>query len=858
MITMEDLWELKGFSPTNNQKKAILHTKGPLFLTAGPGSGKTRVILWRTLNLVVFNNVKPDEIFLGTFTEKAAKQLKDGLHELLGLVTNITNVPYDIASMSIGTIHSICQHLLTDRRFTEGERKRPPLLMDSLSQYFKIYKKFYWIELLERAGFEDIDETQLRINQYFGRVRGESRSKHAAVIALISFFNRLSEEDANLELLTSPDPFLDKLFEAYRLYRSDLEEQNQADFSTIQLRAYELIRSSSASHSVFKHIIIDEYQDTNHIQEKIFFELADGNHNLCVVGDDDQALYRFRGATVENLVEFEDRCFNHLHVGPTRINLSDNFRSRNQIVEFFKGFMDRIDWKKESGKGYYRVMGKDIISHSTDKYPSVIVSHGQEKDEIYSEFAALVKRLKSEGKIKDYNQVAVLFPSIRSDSGPTTRVQGLMDAFDEEGIPYYAPRAGRFLNIEESLAVFGLLFMIFGKPTFEGRGRGAVAYDQWMRDAKSYGQKLCKEDAALKLYVNDRKAELKEVYKDYQLLIKAFQDLGWELDAKLANINDLRKLFGIRGLSKQAQKNIASSFFAKAIQKKIDTGVAPSYSYLINRIASVDWNVLDLFYRFGAFKYFYEKYQDAEDGSDEGPISNLGLISQYLSRFMEEYKTIITGALLENDKFQKVFFLSYIYALYRLQEGEFEDAEDPFPRGRVSFLTIHQSKGLEFPVVILGNVYRQERDADEVEKLVRQYVRKGSEPLNRISAFDNARMFYVALSRAQNLLVLPRYRGRGQRISEPFKTIYQEAKLHTTESFSFDNLPSTVLDEDDIGKTYSYTADYLNYLKCPRNYMAFRKYGFVASRAQTMMFGSLVHQTIEDLEHLVMAQRKQQ
>lgn len=247
----------------------------------------------------------------------------------------------------------------------------------------------------------------------------------------------------------------------------------------------------------------------------------------------------------------------------------------------------------------------------------------------------------------------------------------------------------------------------------------------------------------------------------------------------------------------------------------------------------------------------------AEDGSDEGPISNLGLISQYLSRFMEEYKTVITGALLEEDKFQKVFFLSYTYALYRLQESEFEDADDPFPKGRVSFLTIHQSKGLEFPVVILGNVYRQQREADEVEKIIRQNVRKGSEPLNRISTFDNARMFYVALSRAENLLILPRYRGRGQRTSEPFKTIYEEARLHTTKTFSLENLPSAGVEQNDIGKTYSYTADYLTYLKCPRNYMAFRKYGFVASRAQTMMFGSLVHQTIEDLEHLVMAQRKQ-
>ena len=94
-------WDLKGFKPNPKQEKAILHTTGPLFLTAGPGSGKTRVILWRTVNLIVFNQVDPKKIFLATFTEKAALQLKDGLRSLLGLITNKTGQPYDISGMSI-------------------------------------------------------------------------------------------------------------------------------------------------------------------------------------------------------------------------------------------------------------------------------------------------------------------------------------------------------------------------------------------------------------------------------------------------------------------------------------------------------------------------------------------------------------------------------------------------------------------------------------------------------------------------------------------------------------------------------------------------------------------------------------
>ena len=85
-----------------------------------PGSGKTRVLLWRTLNLIVFHNVQPNEIFLATFTEKAALQLKEGLQGLLSIASKYTHKPYDIAEMYVGTLHSLCQKLLSDRRFSEG------------------------------------------------------------------------------------------------------------------------------------------------------------------------------------------------------------------------------------------------------------------------------------------------------------------------------------------------------------------------------------------------------------------------------------------------------------------------------------------------------------------------------------------------------------------------------------------------------------------------------------------------------------------------------------------------------------------------------------------------------------------
>jgi DNA helicase-2/ATP-dependent DNA helicase PcrA len=114
------------------------------------------------------------------------------------------------------------------------------------------------------------------------------------------------------------------------------------------------------------------------------------------------------------------------------------------------------------------------------------------------------------------------------------------------------------------------------------------------------------------------------------------------------------------------------------------------------------------------------------------------------------------------------------------------------------------------------------------------------------------RLFYVALSRARNLLVLPRFSNRNS-ANEEFGQLLREGALPTIRSLDIASVPVADGKKDDIGKCYSYTGDYIPYLRCPRNYMVFHRYGFVPSRGQSMFFGRLVHETIEDLHHMVMA-----
>jgi DNA helicase-2/ATP-dependent DNA helicase PcrA len=255
-------------------------------------------------------------------------------------------------------------------------------------------------------------------------------------------------------------------------------------------------------------------------------------------------------------------------------------------------------------------------------------------------------------------------------------------------------------------------------------------------------------------------------------------------------------------------------------------------------------------------------YDKAEKGIDEGPICNLGLITQYLSRFMEDRGTVITASFLKDDMFINSFFSSFTYALFRLGESEYENSDDPFPKGRISFLTIHQSKGLEFPVVVLGSPDKSNRPADQKERIIHELLPgKEGEPLEKIPTFDAMRMFYVALSRAQNLLILTRF-GRGKQTpptsyyeTKEFTSFFETSKFPKIPTLNIDSIPSGKEKSEDLAKSYSYTSDFIFYKKCPRQYMVMRKYGFVPSSSETMLFGSLIHETIEDLHNLLLSER---
>jgi DNA helicase-2/ATP-dependent DNA helicase PcrA len=311
------------FTKANPQQlEAITNTEGPLLIIAGPGSGKTFTLVERIVYLITQKDATPESLFVVTFTDKAAAELRtrisNRLHEL--------NIKFNLNEMYLGTFHSICLRWLQDYRdFTR--LKRNFNMMDQFDQQYFLYQKL--------SEFEDVPG----LHHIAGDPAISSRWRQSQ--NLLKWINTVAEEALNLEdLIKAKHEEVRALGHCAQKYHQLLEQENALDFSTIQYEALKLLRNHPQVRDELRqkiaYFMVDEYQDTNTIQELILTELAGTEQpNLCVVGDDDQGLYRFRGATIRNILEFK----NNFRPGEcTQVQLTTNYRSHPDIIDFYNGW----------------------------------------------------------------------------------------------------------------------------------------------------------------------------------------------------------------------------------------------------------------------------------------------------------------------------------------------------------------------------------------------------------------------------------------------------------------------------------------------------------------------------------------
>ena len=340
-----------------SKRQAISAADGAVLITAGPGTGKTFTLVQRTLYLIEECNVKPENIFIATFTEKAAKEL----------ITRITNelaehnISANINEMYVGTFHSLCLRILKNHlEFTRI--KKHYRMLDDFDQKYTVFN-----HIQEFRKIPDITKI------LFGKPQNKISSWKLAG-EICNFVNNLSEELVDAEnLIADTSAEISTVGQILKLYQEILTKNNLLDFASIQVETYLLLKNNPAilNHlqEQITHIMVDEYQDTNFIQEQLVFLLAGDRKNICVVGDDDQGLYRFRGATIRNILEFPQK----FSEGECKIfPLVINYRSESGIVDFYN------KWMADSGKDFFNWdkfrYDKKIVPHkiSNLKSPSVV------------------------------------------------------------------------------------------------------------------------------------------------------------------------------------------------------------------------------------------------------------------------------------------------------------------------------------------------------------------------------------------------------------------------------------------------------------------------------------------------------
>lgn len=394
---------LQGLNP--QQIEAVKHENGPLLILAGAGSGKTRVITHRIAWLIARCNVRPGAILAITFTNKAAAEMKTRVEKLVGP---------DSFSMWIGTFHAMMMRIL--RRYADRLGFSANLtILDSDDQ-----------QKLVKSCLKDLN---------FNDQQLQPRAVHSQISAA----KNALEDVEQFTRRAGSDYRLGRIAKVYALYQDRLKKSNSMDFDDILFYAVRLLQENqdvlAEYQERFRYILVDEYQDTNHAQYQLVRMLSARHHNLCVVGDDDQSIYSFRGANIQNILDFE-KDFKGCKV----IKLEQNYRSTTMILNAANQVIRENRGRKAKALWTRRGQGDKITFLRAE-------GHSEESRFIAGE----IERLVNGGR--NYEDFAILYRL-------NALSRNLEAALREQGIPYRIFSGTRFYDRREIKDVLAYLRLI--------------------------------------------------------------------------------------------------------------------------------------------------------------------------------------------------------------------------------------------------------------------------------------------------------------------------------------------------------------------------------------------------------------
>ncbi len=669
-MIVEDI--VKGLNA--EQLKAVEHTDGPLLIVAGAGTGKTTVVTKRIAWLITSGKAKTDEILALTFTEKAASEMEERVDRML---------PYGYVNLWVSTFHAFCDRILREHGLEMGLPTDYKLL-DTTAQWMLVRKHLDRFNLSYYRPLGNPTKFIHALLRHFSRAKDEVIApedylKHAQTLSLDADIKNPEVSEAAR---------VNEIANAYHVYQQLLLESSSLDFGDLVNYCLRLFKERpqvlKKYQEQFKYIMVDEFQDTNIAQYELVKILAGDKQNIAVVCDDDQSIYKFRGASVSNILTFEKDFPN-----AARVFIVENFRSYQNILDLAYEFIiknnpNRLEW--QLNQGGTQVLNKRLVAKREGQGMIEHLHYNTATDEAAG-VAQMIAEIKEKQPALSWRDFAVL---VRANDAADPFIR----AFSRREIPY------------EFLASRGLY------------NKGVVL------DILSY----------LRVLAN---------FHDSVSLYRVLSIGAWEIAVE--TIATLSQYAHKKGISLFDTLEFAPTLAIDVVeqQKLIDLQTRLADHARLARTASVGRVVLEILNRTG---YLLWLVKSSGDGRDQKTVTDTGQLA-FLSQL---YKKI--------QQFEESAPDSSVAAFVNLIDLELESSEQgALPRDEDSYdtvkiLTIHASKGLEWPYVFVVNMVdrrfptTERKDAIELpDALIKEIIPEGDMHLE-----EERRLCYVAVTRARD------------------------------------------------------------------------------------------------------------
>lgn len=803
----------------NQQKVVEYNGNKPLLVEAGPGSGKTRVIIERVKFLINELKVNPSTLLVITFTRKAANELKDRLSE--DIPKNIIN------EMQISTIHSFCLDFLKKRGNVtnlidddSGEKRR--LFIQKYKYKLGFKNEFYLADYQIPSVINKFDEyTTFKVDidgliDYIKQTRPIDK-EYVGFVNSFKFFPSKKVRDNekfkkswyNARFLQTP--------KAYVKYLELLDLFNAVDYNTVQIKFLESLKENPETQ--YTNILVDEFQDTDPVQAEIFEILLKNAESFTAVGDVDQSIYSFRGSFRDYFEEFYNKYNAEL------ISLNYNYRSTNNIIRTSEAFIK--PQRKEYSKKY-------LVGARNEDKASYILESLDPQEEAQKIFN-LIKDLKDNGKIRQYNDVAILYRSIVSNKN----IPFLIDEFKKNDISYHISGTEDLIESDEVKSILTLFYYIARKLD-HSYGMSNLE-KEWLNLRAFCGIDFIPKFRKLSVETKRYLMELQENFEND--VLKTEKEVYFELTGKKSRKKKFNGVFTrnedvLIEIFKRVNKPVVDlDLIEDAGDREFFTELEKLRENVFSSDEEDKLTILEVYYELLNLCGYFDDLV-INNGDYELELENLSKIS----RIIFNYESIISA----KDVRGLFFFLTNVIEGYGTSSSDVDG---------VQLMTVHKAKGLEFPVTIVSSLSEYNfplaprdpmREKDNINKDDTFYTPNKfleykdcseADEVNLGLAEEN-RVIYVAMTRAQDILVLSVVGKMPEEICRISNYFNKNLDLDNMSISSVGSKP----EENKLNLSYSSFADYNN---CPWRYNLLNKLHFKVSQKEVTKMGSIIHEALD-------------